>query len=259
MNKLSHTISRWLAAVLLVSLCALPMAAKVTLGNETISYKVKYKWGLVNKHAGNVDIRLTRHGNEYRSQLTAASQPWADRFFKLRDTLNGTMRSTDLRPSFYEKIANEGGDRKHDIVRFSFNGNKATGKCTRREWKKGKSTVNDSRTLQAEGTTVDMLSAYYLMRTLPYSEWNPGHKETVNIFSGKRKELLTIEYHGIQTVKTENKEFTCYYISFIFTSDGKKKTSDDMEAWISTDSRRIPVRLEGKLPVGKVQCFYTGS
>ena len=169
------------------------------------------------------------------------------------------MRASDLRPSFYEKIANEGSERKHDIVRFSYSGNTATGQCTRREWKGNKPTVSDSRTLKAEGTTVDMLSAYYLMRTLPYSEWKAGHKETVNIFSGKRKELLTIEYHGIQTVKTENREFQCYYISFIFTSDGKKKTSDDMEAWITTDSRRIPVRLEGKLPVGKVQCFYTGS
>ncbi len=42
-------------------------------------------------------------------------------------------------------------------------------------------------------------------------------------------------------------------------SDGGKKTSDDMDAWISADARRIPVRLEGKLPVGKVHCVYTGQ
>ena len=29
-----------------------------------------------------------------------------------------------------------------------------------------------------------------------------------------------------------------------------------MEAWISTAPDRIPLKLEGKLPVGKVQCFY---
>ncbi len=31
-----------------------------------------------------------------------------------------------------------------------------------------------------------------------------------------------------------------------------------MDAWISTSHDRIPVKLEGKLPVGKVRCFYTG-
>ena len=32
-----------------------------------------------------------------------------------------------------------------------------------------------------------------------------------------------------------------------------------MDAWISTDAQRIPLKLEGTLPVGKVQCFYTGG
>ncbi len=34
------------------------------------------------------------------------------------------------------------------------------------------------------------------------------------------------------------------------------KTSDDMEAWIAAGSSRIPLKLEGKLPVGKVHCIY---
>ena len=37
-----------------------------------------------------------------------------------------------------------------------------------------------------------------------------------------------------------------------------KKSSDDMSAWISTDSRRIPLRIEGKLPVGKIHILYDG-
>lgn len=233
-------------------------AAKTTFDNESVSYKVKYKWGLINKHAGNVTINLRRDGSRYHSQLTAAGLPWADKFFRLRDTLNGTF-STSLRPEFYEKIANEGSERKHDIVRFSYAGNTVTGKCTRKIWKKGKQTVDDARTLTAQGTTVDMLSSYYYMRTLPFEKWKPGHKEVLNIYSGKRKELLTIVYHGEDDVETEHERFHCYHITFTFTSDDKKKTSDDMDAWITTDSRRIPVRLEGTLPVGKVHCLYTGK
>ena len=59
--------------------------------------------------------------------------------------------------------------------------------------------------LEAEGTTVDMLSAYYYMRSLPFPMWDSGHTECINIFSGKRKELLTIKYHGIEEAKSDNK------------------------------------------------------
>ncbi|MDE5573507.1 MAG: DUF3108 domain-containing protein, partial [Muribaculaceae bacterium] len=46
---------------------------------------------------------------------------------------------------------------------------------------------------------------------------------------------------------------------FTFTSEknGKVKTSDDLYAWISTDSNRMPLKMEGKLPVGTVKAFLT--
>ena len=97
------------------------------------------------------------------------------------------------------------------------------------------------------------------LRAIPYDKWIPGQTETITIFSGKRKEDLTIKYHGIEYVKGDKKTYRCYHITFIFTSDGGRKTSDDMDAWISADSRRIPIRLEGKLPVGKVYCVYSGQ
>lgn len=225
---------------------------------ESLTYKVKYKWGLVNKHAGTVTLSITPGTDGYKARLVAASQPWADKFFKVRDTLNARF-TRNISPIFYEKIANEGGERKHDVVNFTKTASGYTGKCTRKVWKKGELKTDESRTLTASGTTVDMMTAYYYMRTLPYQTWKSGHTVKVNIFSGKRKELLTIVYHGTERVKTEKHEFDCYHITFEFTSDGGKKTSDDMDAWITTDSRRIPVRLEGNLPVGKVHCIYTGD
>ena len=84
----------------------------------------------------------------------------------------------------------------------------------------------------------------------------PGDKKELTVFSGKRKEKLTITYHGLENVNIDKTEYPAYKISFSFTAEGGKKSSDDMEAWISTASGHIPLKLEGKLPVGKVQCFY---
>lgn len=231
------------------------MATARSFDNEALRYKVLYRWGLINKTAGYADIRMLPGGGEMcNAQLTAASEPWADKFYKVRDTLRTTMRRADFSPTFYEKLANEGNERKHDIVRFSRNGYTYTGDCIRKVWKKGRIIRDETRTLTAVGTTVDMMSSFYYMRNLPFEKWEPGHTVTINIFSGKQKEKLTFKYQGVENVKLANKECACYHITFIFTGDNMKKTSDNMDAWISTAESRIPLRLEGKLPVGKVQC-----
>ncbi len=257
--KMGRAAAR-LAAVVAAALIGVVASIAMSFGDESLNYKVKYKWGLINKQAGHATLTLKNRGANYEIKLTAASEPWADRIFEVRDTLNGLIVRDGFRPLFYEKIAHEGGEYKHDTVRFGYEEEgKVTGNCTRRVVKKGKERVNQNLKLESEGTTVDMISAYYYMRAIPYEKWTPGQSETITIFSGKRKESLTIKYHGIEDVKTERKSFRCYHITFIFTSDGGKKTSDDMDAWISADSRRIPVRMEGKLPVGKVHCLYDGD
>ncbi len=237
-------------------LALLPLAAGArTFANEVLKYKVEYKWGLVEKTAGYVTITLTNTPDRYRSRLTASTAKWADKFYKVRDTLNCEVMKEGFRPVFYEKNSHEGGDDKHDYVKYSYEGNKVTGDCVRRKWNKGKLERDQKHVIEAEGVTVDMLSAFYYMRGLPFAQWSSGHKHVVNIFSGKRKEILTIYYRGRENVSYDGHSYDCYHISFTFTSDGKKKTSDDMEAWIDVSGSNIPVKLEGKLPVGKVRCF----
>lgn len=240
-------------------LCAANLFA-ITFQPETLHYKVMFKWGLINKKAGTATLSLRHTSKHYLSQLTASSEPWADRIYRVRDTLNGRMSYVDMTPLFYEKIANEGNEHKHDVVHYDYSASpEVMAKCTRKVYKKGILKVDDSRELKADGEVVDMLTSFYFMRNLPYQDWDAGHIKELTIFSGKQKETLSIKYEGITDFNFEDKDYKVYHIKFIFTSKGGKKSSDDMEAWISADAKRIPLRLEGKLPVGKVHCIFTGA
>lgn len=239
-------------------LCSVGAIAK-DFGNEVLNYKVEYKWGLVNKTAGSVRISLDSKSDRFAGTLTASSASWADKIYKVRDTLQCEVMKDGFRPVYYQKISHEGGDHKHDYVAYSRVGSTVTGDCTRKKWKDGKLTRDEKKILQAEGTTVDMLSAFYYMRTLPFASWEKGHLHSVNIFSGKRKELLTIKYVGTEKIEYDKKSYQCYHIKFTFTSDGNKKTSDDMDAWIETSGSNIPIKIEGKLPIGKIRCFYEAA
>ena len=227
-------------------------------GRETLRYDVMFKWGLINKKAGSATLTLRpRSDGGFITTLTAASAPWADKFYAVRDTLHGHLSPGEWKPVMYEKIAHEGGEHKHDKVIYRREGAKVKASCTRKVWdKKGELKIDEVRELEAYGTTVDMLTSFFYMRSLPFQDWQPGHNVAINIFSGKQKELLTIKYRGIEPVEIGGVARDCYRVTFIFTSKGGKKTSDDMDAWISADSARIPLRMEGKLPVGKVHCLY---
>ncbi|MBD5378807.1 MAG: DUF3108 domain-containing protein [Bacteroides sp.] len=229
--------------------------------NESLAYDIMFKWGLINKNAGHVTLDTTM-GNDgtFSSILVGRSAKWADKFYTLRDTLLGRVEIDGLKPVYYEKIAHEGGEFKRDIIKYQRSGNTVSATCDRYKQKKaGQPIVYSQKLISAEGYTVDMLSSFYYMRYIDYSAMKPGESVTMNIFSGSRKEILKITYKGQESVSIDKADHNSYAITFSFTSEknGKVKTSDDLYAWISTDSNRIPLKMEGKLPVGTVKAFLT--
>lgn len=245
--------------MLLLCASAVSVSANHKIANEELKYRVMYKWGLINKRAGTVTVfTQNNHDHTFSSVLVGHSAKWADKFFMVRDTLRGKIITDGIHPTFYEKISHEGGDYKHDIINYK---REASGRvlavCDRYKQKKKSDNIDFSQIeLEAEGYTVDMLSAFYYMRYMDFPAMTPGENKTMNIFSGKRKEILKITYQGVETIKLDEKSYECYHITFSFTSDGKQKSSDDLQAWIETGAGRIPIKMEGKLKVGSVKCFY---
>ena len=102
-----------------------------------------------------------------------------------------------------------------------------------------------------------MLSVFYFLRVIDYDKLTSGNVVKATMFSGSKVESLTIRCVGRETIKLRDKsKREAYHIKFKFTTEGKKKSSDDIDAWISTDSRHIPLQVVGSLPVGQVRCYY---
>lgn len=245
--------------MVMLSVMAVTGLSAAQLPDETLHYRVLYKWGPVNKTAGRATLRLKGTTDKYYATLVARTEPWADKIYHLRDTLRSTMHKSNLVPIRYDKIAHEDGKFSHDIVKFTRSGNTFTGNCTRYRRKAPGSALTTSKTnLSAQGMTVDMLSVFYYIRTIDFQSLPKGNTRRINIFSGKKKETLTIVYHGTQSVSVGGKNCQAYLVTFTFTTGGKK-SSEPIKSWVSADSRRIPLKLEGTLPIGKVVCELTGS
>lgn len=239
----------------------LALASRVKAANfsdETLKYVISYKWGLIHKDSGDATLKLRNKGNNYELILTGKTRSWADKFYEVRDTLKSTISKANFRPLSYTKIAHENGKYSRDDIAYSYQGNYVSGHSKRHREKDGKITVTE-KTLNGEGQVFDMLSVFYYLRTIDYSKQLNGGEVKSTMFSGKKVEQLTVRCVGKEEIKLRDKtKREAYHIKFKFTQEGKKKSSDDIDAWISTDSAHIPLLVVGSLPLGQVKCYYVG-
>lgn len=245
-------------AIFVMSLLSgVPEMVASGFSNEKLDYVISYKWGLIHKDAGTATLELSNRGDDYNIRLVGKTKPWADKFYQVRDTLLGTVRKKGFRPQSYTKIAHEDGKYRRDDITYTYSGDKVDGRARRtRVDKKGNVTHSDKR-LTAEGATFDMLSVFYFLRTIDYSKLLKGGVVKATVFSGSKTELLTIRCVGKENLKLRDKSHReAYHIKFRFTTEGKKKSSDDIDAWISSDSSHVPLQVVGSLPVGQVKCYY---
>lgn len=258
MNMKKKLLIGFCIALVALVLPSISMRAETpTFKNETLHYVISYKWGLIHKDAGDATLSLRTRGNEYLLTLTGKTKPWADSFYQVRDTLRGVVKKEGLRPVSYTKIAHEKGKYSRDDIKYTYSGSSVGGEVKKiRVNKEGNRSVSEKK-LTGGGKVYDMLSVFYFLRTIDYSALTSGKTVTATVFSGSKAELLTVRCVGKETIKLKDKsKREAYHIKFKFTTEGKKKSSDDIDTWISADAAHIPLLVIGNLPVGQVKCYY---
>lgn len=255
MSKISNII----IAMVCVLTAYVTASAETKFEDETLKYVITYKWGLITKDSGDATLSLKNQGSKYYIKLTGKTRPWADGLFQVRDTLISVMDKGQFRPLSYTKIAHEGGRYGKDEINYSYSGNHVTGKGTKYREKKG--TVKTSNMeLSATGDTFDMLSVFYWIRSIDPAKMAEGKKVTATLFSGSDEETVKIWKVGEATLKMrDGSKCDAWHLRFTFTSRGGKKTSDDIDAWVSKDGKRIPLEIKGKLPLGHVSAYLVNS
>lgn len=241
-------------------LTAIGVQAATTVG-EQLNYKVVYRWGLVNKQAGRATFIISQNEDgSVTASMYARTEPWADHFYTVRDTLISTFNPITCLPESYQRIAHEGDRYADDKVTFSRSGSVTSANCVRLRRKKGdKETDRSETSLSANGEAVDLLSSFYYLRNLDFSNMQVGSTKTLFIFSGKKKEILKIIYNGLEEVKIDGKKHKSHIVTFTFTSDQGKTTSKPIKAWLSLSADHIPLKLVGELPIGRVECIFIGK
>ena len=227
---------------------------------EKFNYIVTYKWGLIQKDAGEVEISKKPHFVGYELKLIAKTKPWADRIYKVRDTLISVTGKEKYRPLHYTYIAHEKNKYRKDEVKFSYAGNTVKGAAQKYKEDKNGKIKHTTTELESTLPTYDMLSVYFFLREIDYATLKPGDIIKASIFSGSKEENLEVRCEGKEKIQLRDKsEHEAWHIVFKFTQAGGKKSSDDIDCWISTDSQHIPLLIIGNLPIGQIRVHHVAS
>lgn len=242
-----------LAIICLLIVADIEMMLAYDFTNEHLEYEIVYHWGLIWKHAANATLEIKDGGaGFYDAKLCAHTLSWVDKIYKVRDTLYATIDRDKLIPIKYIKATHEKGYEGWDIVKFTKKNGVTYGHCVRIRPGKDDKIVD----LSTEGDAFDMLSVFYMLRTLNMEKLKIEGKYRTTVFSGKRKEWVDIKYVGEEGVEMRDGNVRkSFHIRFSFTEEGKSKSSDDIDTWISCNEDRIPLKLRGSLPIGEV-CVY---
>jgi hypothetical protein len=173
----------------------------------------------------------------FRIEFLVNSKPFFDWIYKVEDRYLTIVDSAGLFPWRFEQHIREGGYRRDFIAEFDQRQHVAT---------------------TTEGRYVippyvqDMMSAFYFARLIDYSGYRPGQKLHLQNFYKDSTYSLDVKFKGRQTIEVEAGEFRCIILEPLASEGGLFKSSGSVLIWLTDDERKMPVRVNTKIPIGSI-------
>jgi hypothetical protein len=155
-------------------------------------------------------------------------------FFKVDDRVESFMDVFGLFPWRYEKHIREG---KYKADRSAvFDPLKARA-------------YSGKDTIKTPAYSQDVLSIIYYLRTL---DLEPGRPISIDNYEDKKFFPLTVQIKKKEKIKVPAGKFDCFLIEPGLRAGSFIEQKGKMWIWLSTDSRRIPVKIKSKLSFGSI-------
>jgi hypothetical protein len=173
--------------------------------------------------------------------LEVRSNRYIDMLYKIRDRLEG-FTDLGVSQSLLHKKTQSGKDKREVMVRFDW------------ETKTARySNFGEKREpIKIPLNTVDPISAFYKMRALTFKT---GQTISFPVTDGKKHFIQTGEVMKKEAITLPSGTFDTYLLALQvnhFSGVFKKSENPTVTLWVTTDERRIPVRIKIKVYIGSV-------
>ena len=213
-----------------------PRVNRVYGPGEKMVFSIGY--GVINAGEGTLEVLgLTEYQGHtcFHIQSKANSNRFFSSIYKVRDKIISYIDTEYLFSRYFYKRLREGDYKK--TVEISF------------DHEAGEARYADGRTFPAVGGVQDVLSAFFLVRTLDLEE---GSVYSIPAHSSRKTYDLQVIVHGKERVEVEAGTWDCFVVEPVIEGEGLFKHEGQMTLYITDDEYRVPVLIKTKVPVGSI-------
>ena len=209
---------------------------------EFLKYKISY--GLLNAGFTSLEVRESPESNT----IHAIGKGWTTGFvgtlFKVDDNYETFYDQDTGRPKHFIRKVKEGGYTQNKEIFFDFKKHLARVVNHKRQTDSSYFIQNDVQ---------DMLSAFYHVRTMDFSELDENDIIEINMFFDERMERIRVLIMGREKLKTKFGEIDCIKIRPQVLEGRVFSDEENVTLWMSDDQNKIPVKIKASILVGSVK------
>ena len=174
-------------------------------------------------------------------------------FFSIRDAGESWVHPEGLYSLGFISDQKEGSIEDYQKWIMNYDQGNATRYRARR--KNGGEVKNSTKDYKLTATHVqDAFSMIYYFRAF---DLKVGSKLESDVFVSRKVWKLTVDVLEREKVKVPAGSFECLKVKPSVTLNGKEQKKGQMVIWVTDDERKIPVKIQSDLPLGKINAVLT--
>ncbi|NPA35003.1 MAG: DUF3108 domain-containing protein [Chlorobi bacterium] len=215
---------------------------------EQATFKVYYHWGLLWIPAGEVTFNV-RKGEYYGIPVyhfygegrTYKSYEW---FYKVRDVYESWVDTATFKPYKFRRDVYEGGYTLLEELEFDYKRNKVWSRRDRQP---------KPEPFDINPCTYDVMTAMYIVRSIDFSDLEPGDSFVVEVFLDKGLYKIPVYFVGREILKTDHGKFRTIVFEPTLIAGTIFKEGAKMRVWATDDKNHLVLQVASPIIVGEIR------
>lgn len=177
------------------------------------------------------------------------------KLFKVNDNWGSYLDTIKIIPYQSYRYIEEGKYRKNEKVIFDHEQGRAIMNLYDRE----NQNIVSTKTYEVPKNIQDIVSGFYLLRTMDLNKYKKGDIITLIGFFDKEIYNLKLIYDGKEKLSTQVGDFDTFILKPIMPSNKLFSGEYPVRIWVSVDQNKIPLKIKAKLRVGSLHMDITNA
>lgn len=220
-----------------------------TFGEE-LQFDVTYGWLNLAEAKLQIHRRVVNENSRphYKIDAFGKTKGAATIFGRVNDNWGTHLDTGTLLPSLSYRFIEEGKYRKNEKVFFDQQNKKAKMELYDRDNR----TLKETKLYNLPGQVQDLVSGFYLLRTMDLTNLKKGHQILITGFFDKEIYNLKLIYEGTEQIQTSLGLKETYIFSPLMPPNKLFRGDYPVKVWVTKDENKIPVKIKANLFIGSL-------